>query len=77
MIHKPTNELKLVEYNTIASSMGCLCQRLSEIHAYIMRKYSDKLHFNYEQNEETAPDFIKEMADIFKRTLDRYAQNGH
>jgi len=41
MIDKETYQLKLVEYNTIASSFGCLAQKVGEIQAYIKDKYSD------------------------------------
>ena len=39
MIDKYTSTLKLVEYNTIATSFGCLAQKTVEIQSYIRTKY--------------------------------------
>ena len=47
MIDQPTRELKLVEYNTIASSFGCLSQKVRNLHHYLADKYAPELKFNY------------------------------
>lgn len=41
MIDKDTDSLKLVEYNTIASSFGILCQKVKEVQDYVLDKYGD------------------------------------
>jgi len=41
MIDQPTHSIKLVEYNTIASSFGCLSNKVGEMHSYILAKYGD------------------------------------
>ena len=45
MYDMPTQSIKLVEYNTIASSFGCLSSRVAEMHEYVRSKYEDDLHF--------------------------------
>ena len=47
MIDKPTHSIKLVEYNTIASSFGCLSNKVREMHSYIIEKYGKELSLNY------------------------------
>ena len=47
MIDQPTNTLKLVEYNAIASSFGCLSNKVHRIHEYVREKYEKDLNFNY------------------------------
>ena len=41
MIDKPTHTMKLVEYNTIASSFGCLSNKVSNMHRYVLEKYGE------------------------------------
>ena len=48
MIDKPTHSIKLVEYNTIASSFGCLSNKVREMHSYILSKYGSELSLNYD-----------------------------
>jgi hypothetical protein len=49
MLDAPTDKLKLVEYNTIASSLSSLCERVRTIQNYIMDKYLDEesISINY------------------------------
>ena len=47
MIDQPTHTIKLVEYNTIASSFGCLSNKVREMHSYVLSKYGDQLALNY------------------------------
>ena len=47
MIDQPTHSIKLVEYNTIASSFGCLSNKVHQMHSYILGKYGDRLSLNY------------------------------
>ena len=47
MIDQPTHSIKLVEYNTIASSFGCLSNKVREMHSYVLQKYRDRLSLNY------------------------------
>ena len=48
MIDWPTDSVKLVEYNTIASSFGILSQKVKQVQSYIKQKYGDQLTYNYE-----------------------------
>ena len=48
MIDQPNNDVKLVEYNTIASSFGILTQKVGIMQRYIKEKYGDEIHQNYE-----------------------------
>lgn len=47
MIDQPNNDVKLVEYNTIASSFGILTQKVGIIQKYIKEKYGDEIQQNY------------------------------
>lgn len=47
MIDEPTRSLKLVEYNTIASSFCCLANQVNQMHQYVMGKYGERIPFNY------------------------------
>ena len=49
MLDAPSNSLKLVEYNTIASSLSSHCQQVRKLQSYILDKYSDLLTLNYSQ----------------------------
>ena len=33
------SDLKIIEWNTIASSIGCLCDRLKSLHWYVVDQY--------------------------------------
>ena len=48
MVDKVSGSLKLVEYNTIASSFGCLHQRTREMQKFIRSKYEGDIKYNYE-----------------------------
>ena len=48
MIDQPNNDVKLVEYNTIASSFGILTQKVGIMQRYIKEKYGDEIHQNYD-----------------------------
>ena len=49
MLDMPTSSIKLVEYNTIASSFGCLSHKVSEMHEYVRSKYEDELMMNHSE----------------------------
>lgn len=61
MIDQPTHSIKLVEYNTIASSFGCLSQKVREMHRYVLAKYGSDLALNYglEANSGVADEYRK------------------
>ena len=75
MLDAPTNALKLVEYNTIASSLSSHCQRVREVQAYIIDKYADKISLNYpeEVQDELSKSNIEAMAGVFYRSCQLYA----
>ena len=50
MIDQPTRSLKLVEYNTVASSFCCLANKVNEVHKYVMDKYGSLLPLNYDMD---------------------------
>ena len=79
MLDAPTNALKLVEYNTIASSLSSHCQRVREVQSYVLDKYSDKLSQNYsnEEQDELSKNNIETMAGVFYRSCQLYAQDKH
>ena len=79
MLDAPTNALKLVEYNTIASSLSSHCQRVREVQSYILDKYSDKLSLNYsnEEQDELSKNNIETMAGVFFHACQLYAQDKH
>ena len=79
MLDAPKNALKLVEYNTIASSLSSHCQRVREVQSYILDKYSDKLSLNYsnEEQDDLSKNNIETMAGVFYRTCQLYAQDKH
>lgn len=61
MIDVPSNSVKMVEYNTIASSFGILSQKVLEVQDYIRNKYGKDLNYCYEKidpntNEELTPE---------------------
>jgi hypothetical protein len=41
MIEESTLDIKLVEYNTIASSFGCLKNQVNKLQTYVRDKYED------------------------------------
>ena len=51
MIDQPSNSIKLVEYNTIASSFGILSQKVQQIQKYVKTKYGDKIQYQHENCE--------------------------
>ena len=80
MLDAPTNSLKLVEYNTIASSLSSHCQRLRELQNYILDKYSAQLsqYKNYNDDWEYT-DFlsyqnIEKVAESFFRACEWYSE---
>jgi len=46
MIDVVSNQLKMVEYNTVASSMGCLCNGVKIIQSYLHEKYETELPYD-------------------------------
>lgn len=80
MIDKFTNALKLVEYNTIASSFGCLCQKVTEVQNYIRDKYEGDIQYNYDRpTAEVDPrlgkTYIRDLAKVFEKTITYYKQS--
>lgn len=67
MIDSPTNKLKLVEYNTIASSLSSLSERVRTIQNYILDKYTDSLTLNYgpSLDDNLSAKNIESVADVF------------
>ena len=59
MIDIPTQSLKLVEYNSIASSFGCLSNKVHSMHEYVRSKYGKDLYFNYDKPENDYWSYIK------------------
>lgn len=47
MIDQPTNSVKLVEFNTIASSFGVLAEKTGNLQEYIKDKYGDEISYKY------------------------------
>ena len=47
MIDQPTHQIKLVEFNTIACSFGCLSNKVREMHSYVLEKYHSAVSLNY------------------------------
>ena len=84
MIDVPSNSCKLVEYNTIASSFGCLSQKVKEVQAYIRQKYSDQIKFNYEhldsssysESDAASIDFAKNKMDSFLENMVGYFERA-
>lgn len=52
MIHQPTQSIKLVEYNTIATGFVCLGSRTQNVHDYILEKYGRELPLNYDLQDQ-------------------------
>ena len=67
MVDIPTDTLKLVEYNTIASSFGPLSQKVGELQNYISKKYLGKP--NYQKSDLTQ---VHEMHNDGKSYIDRH-----
>ena len=74
MIDGPSDQLKLVEYNTIASSLSSLSERVRTIQTYILDKYSDSLTLNYGPclDDKLSAKNIEFMADVFYQSCQRY-----
>jgi hypothetical protein len=39
MVCKESKQLKMIEFNTMASSFGALADKLSDMHKYVYEKY--------------------------------------
>ena len=61
MIDEPTRSLKLVEYNTIASSFCPLSNQVNKMHKYVMEKYGARVPFNYGGLNECGRNFSHRM----------------
>ena len=88
MIDVPSNSVKLVEYNTVASSFGCLSEKVKGVQSYIKDKYEDIINYNYEPlnpdnfngsdvetirfANEAQGSFVNNLVINFKRTIDEY-----
>ena len=55
MLDMISRQMKLVEYNTIACSFGCLSQKVKELQEYICDKYSSTMSFNYKMPMKELP----------------------
>ena len=64
MIDIPTQSLKLVEYNSIASSFGTLSSKVHHMHEYVRSKYGADLNFNYDKPENDYWSHIKAEKDL-------------
>ena len=64
MIDQPTQSLKLVEYNNIASSFGCLSNKVHLAHEYVRSKYGSDLQFNYDNNARDYSTQIKKDSQL-------------
>ena len=78
MIDVPTNTLKLVEYNAIAASFGCLSNKVRRMHNYVHSKYrsilSDK--FNYQDLSEKNYDSLSIENDPELSSLPWHGSNN-
>ena len=64
MIDQPTSTLKLVEYNTIASSFGCLSNKVHRMHKYINNKYGEDLEFNYGMTSDYESQIVQDDQEL-------------
>jgi hypothetical protein len=55
MIDTSTKKLKMVEYNTVASSFGNLSERIRKAQNFMVERYRDDLEFNYPVEDITDP----------------------
>ena len=85
LLDQRTKSLKLVEYNTIACSFGCLSQKVKEIQDYLIDKYGRELaELNYQgccckpnsmiQDLQAEP-YIVRLVDQFKLAIDFYMES--
>ena len=78
MIDKESSSLKLVEYNTIASSFGCLHQRVREMQKYIRGKYNHEIKYNYDPSkleDDLGVNYIKDLAQVFRDAIYCYKES--
>jgi hypothetical protein len=63
-----------VEYNTIASSMGVLSEKVAQMQNHIMEKYADQLELNYkfERFEST---YLVSVVNKIKLAVDSYCES--
>jgi glutathione synthase len=82
MIDVLTNKIKLVEYNTIASSFGPLSQTVSIIQDYVYNKYFSEADMNYTPVDLTelhpmhrdGKTYIERHIHSYKQAIDFYKQ---
>lgn len=81
MLDTVSHEMKLVEYNTIACSFGCLSQKVKELQDYICDKYAPEMNFNYKMPMRELPEdlaylykepYIDRLVNCFKTATDLY-----
>jgi len=74
MIDQPSNSPKLVEYNTIASSFGVLCQRVNKMQGYINMKYKNDIQMGYEpiDKESLETETEKEILEFAKNGQQKF-----
>jgi len=85
MMDKVTKSLKLVEYNTIACSFGCLSQKVRNLQDYICHKYCKELPRNYgieckceesvKMNEMNERSYTDRLVDCFKQAIVLYQKS--
>ena len=84
MLDQFSREFKLVEYNTIACSFGCLSQKVKNLQEYIVDKYKQVLKLNYafpmkpltgDLNHLFSEPYIDRLVESFKHATDLYKQS--
>ena len=66
--------VKLVEYNTIASSMGCFSQKVGQLQKNIMRKYEEELQVLY-KFDRVESKYRENVAEKFKLAIESYCES--
>ena len=81
MIDMKSKQLKMVEYNTVASSMGCLWNAVKGIQAYLHAKYESEMPYDLVEATLSGPyarvfelkfDYKKELAKNFGEAMTHY-----
>lgn len=68
----PTNTVKLVEYNTIATGCGILTNKVKYLQKYINDKYNFKQHYPELQPSAFAEDLDKKILDYGQNSMKEY-----
>ena len=79
MLDRESNELKLVEFNTIAAALTSLSQKVCEVQGQILDKYSDKLNLQYSKRDHLEDGFGlsqgEQIGIEFKRGIQLYFES--